>query len=58
MVEYNWGLPGIVGSADQLLASQDTRERIPFDLAGLFQFGRAERTQKVFLNPSTGQIKH
>ena len=58
MVEYNWGLPGISGSADQVLASQNAREGIPFDLAGMFRFGDADRTRKVFLNPSTGQIKH
>jgi phospholipase C len=55
MVEYNWDLPGISGSADQLLASQDARERIPFDLAGMFSFGHSKRPRRLFLNPDTGQ---
>ncbi len=57
LVEYNWGLPGIPGSADQALRHTDHSEGIPFDLAGLFRFhgehGRHER--RLFLDPSTGQ---
>ena len=57
LVEYNWGLPGIPGSADQVLRHTDHSEGIPFDLAGLFRLhgehGRHER--RLFLDPSTGQ---
>jgi phospholipase C len=57
LIEYNWGLPGIPGSFDQILSARDRAERIPFDLAGLFRFGdRPART--VFLNPATGQPRH
>ncbi|HET9051914.1 MAG TPA: alkaline phosphatase family protein, partial [Candidatus Dormibacteraeota bacterium] len=52
-IEYNWGLPGISGSADQLLASLDGTEGAAFDLAGLFDF--RGRTPRMFLDPSTGQ---
>jgi phospholipase C len=53
-VEYNWRLPAIDGSADQLLAAGDGAGRIPFDLAGLFRFeGRPNR--RLTLDPSTGQ---
>ena len=54
-VEYNWHLPGIPGSADQILAARDRREGLPFDLAGMFDFNQARRTPKLILNPSTGQ---
>ncbi len=37
-VEYNWRLPGIPGSADQVLSKLDRREGIRFDLAGSFDF--------------------
>ena len=53
-VEYNWGLPGISGSADQLLSGKDHSEGIPFDLAGMFRFyGRVN--SPLILNPDTGQ---
>jgi phospholipase C len=53
LIEYNWRLPGIPGSADQILAGND---RIPFDLAGMFRFaGRRSENDKLFLNPMTGQ---
>ncbi len=55
LIEYNWGLPGIAGSADQLLAKQDRREGIPFDLAGLFNFGRSHGAPRLFLDPATGR---
>ena len=38
LIEYNWHLPGIPGSFDQVLAPTDGRDGIPFDLAGLFDF--------------------
>jgi phospholipase C len=55
-VEYNWGLPGIPGSADQVLAAngKDAGEGIPFDLAGMFEF-EGKKNGKLFLNPTTGQ---
>ena len=53
-VEYNWGLPGISGSADQVLSGKDRSEGIPFDLAGMFRFyGRVN--SPLILNPDTGQ---
>ena len=56
LVEYNWDLPGIPGSADQVLRHTDHNEGIPFDLSGLFRF-HTERGQdrRLFLDPSTGQ---
>jgi len=54
LVEYNWRLPGIPGSADQLLAGRDRRHGLPFDLAGLFDFNGAHNG-KLILDPSTGQ---
>ena len=53
-VEYNWRLPGIPGSADQVLAKTDRSERVPFDLAGLFDF-RHPNGQRLILSPVTGQ---
>jgi phospholipase C len=62
LVEYNWRLPSISGSADQVLTSTDRAERIPFDLAGVFSFrdehgffGHDQRSSKLFLDPTTGQ---
>jgi phospholipase C len=56
-VEYNWGLPGIPGSADQRLASGDEAHGLPFDLARMFRFGgRGDR--RLILNPDTGQPAH
>jgi phospholipase C len=54
LVEYNWGLPGIPGSADQLLAKRDRKHGRPFDLAGMFSF-RGTPNGQLILNPSTGQ---
>jgi phospholipase C len=54
LIEYNWALAGIPGSADQVLAGKDASESVPFDLAGLFEFG-GRRQGKLFLNPTTGQ---
>jgi phospholipase C len=54
-VEYNWGLPGITGSADQVLAGRDASEGVAFDLAGMLQFGEDEANGKLLLNPVTGQ---
>jgi phospholipase C len=53
-VEYNWGLPGISGSADQVLKSRDLSEGIPFDLAGMFDF-RSDGNPRLILDPATGQ---
>jgi phospholipase C len=54
LVEYNWRLPAISGSADQLLAGSDAANGIPFDLAGLFDFS-GPRNQRLLLDPATGQ---
>ena len=54
-VEYNWGLPRISGSADQVLKSRDSSEGIPFDLAGMFNFGD-QRNSKLILDPASGQL--
>jgi phospholipase C len=53
-VEYNWGLAGIPGSADQALAGRDAGEGVPFDLAGMLEFG-GKANGKLYLNPVTGQ---
>jgi phospholipase C len=55
-IEYNWGLPGIPGSADQVLQHRDQSERVPFDLAGLFDFS-APHGPTLILDPVTGQPK-
>ena len=55
-IEYNWRLPGIQGSADQILAGRDQASGIPFDLAGMFDFG-ARHTTPLILDPATGQPK-
>jgi phospholipase C len=56
-VEYNWRLPGIPGSADQLLTSQDQAAGNAFDLAGLFDFS-GPRDRRLILDPATGQPTH
>jgi phospholipase C len=53
-VEYNWGLPGISGSADQVLSNRDEAAGIPFDLAGMFSFD-GHRNHRLILDPNTGQ---
>jgi phospholipase C len=55
-VEYNWGLPGIPGSFDHALASKDASEGVPFDLAGMFEFGDTANG-KLLLDPVTGRLK-
>jgi phospholipase C len=57
LIEYNWGLPGIPGSFDQALAGKDLSEGVPFDMAGLFNFGPGTN-QRLFLDPITGQPFH
>jgi phospholipase C len=54
-VEYNWGLSGIAGSADQVLKRRDESAGIPFDLAGMFNFGSREGDRKLLLDPATGE---
>ena len=54
LIEDNWSLPGIPGSADQVLAGRDASEGVPFDLAGMFEFS-GKRDGKLYLNPTTGQ---
>jgi phospholipase C len=56
-IEYNWGLSAIAGSADQLLATQDRTEGVPFDIAGMFDF-RGPRDRRLILDPATGQPTH
>jgi phospholipase C len=53
-VEYNWQLPAIAGSFDQAQAQTDKTEHVPFDLAGMFEFGGAANPP-LPLNPNTGQ---
>jgi phospholipase C len=53
-IEYNWGLPSISGSADQIQSSVDATEGVPFDLAGLFDF-RGPHDRRLILDPATGQ---
>ena len=53
-IEYNWGLPGIPGSADQVLSTTDQVEKIPFDLAGMFDFS-SPHGPTLILSPTTGQ---
>ncbi len=53
-VEYNWGLAGIPGSADDVLAAKDAGEGVPFDLAGMLEFA-GRRNGRLYLNPTTGQ---
>ena len=38
LVEYNWHLPGIPGSADHILSRLDRFEGLKFDLAGMLDF--------------------
>ncbi len=52
-IQYNWRLPGIPGSADQVLAAKDQSEHIPFDLANMFDF--SGENGKLILNPVTGE---
>jgi phospholipase C len=54
-VEYNWGLPGIPGSADQLLGATDKANGLPFDIAGMLSFRGEGRAHKLILDPTTGQ---
>jgi phospholipase C len=62
LVEYNWRLPSIRGSADVIQAGLDSSEGVPFDIARMFDFrdahgffGHDGRGGKLFLDPSTGQ---
>jgi len=55
-IEYNWGLPAISGSFDQVLAATDKAEGLPFDLAGLFNFNPGHTQPAVQLDPVTGQV--
>jgi phospholipase C len=56
-VEYNWRLPSITGSADQIQSSVDAAEGVPFDLAGLFNFA-GPRDRRLILDPARGQPTH
>jgi phospholipase C len=53
-IEYNWKLPGLPGSADQILSRQDRSQGMPFDLAGMFEF-RHPQAGRLTLDPATGQ---
>jgi phospholipase C len=53
-VEYNWHLPAIAGSFDQAQSKVDKSERVPFDLAGMFEFD-SRPNPPLPLNPVTGQ---
>jgi phospholipase C len=52
-IEYNWRLPGIPGSADQVLAGVDQKAGIPFDLAGMFNFDQLN--SRLILDPASGR---
>jgi phospholipase C len=54
LIEYNWHLPGIPGSADQVLAKLDRSQGIRFDLEGMFDFNRPQ-AKKLILSPVTGE---
>jgi phospholipase C len=54
-IEYNWILPAIPGSYDQALAKTDGAERIPFDLAGMFDFDSHVPNRALMLDPCCGQ---
>jgi hypothetical protein len=54
-IEYNWHLPAIPGSFDQALKSADAAKGLPFDLAGMFDFGNCDQPA-LPLSPTTGQI--
>jgi phospholipase C len=55
LVEYNWHLPAIAGSYDQLLTRLDAMQGLKFDLAGLFNF-RRPLNRRLFLFPSNGVV--
>ena len=55
-VEYNWHLPAITGSFDQVLASKDAAEGVPFDLSGMFDFAHPSSAPTFPLDSATGQI--
>ena len=50
-IEYNWHLPGIPGSADQVLVQGGPPEGIKFDLAGMFDF---KHPQGAEVDPQPG----
>jgi phospholipase C len=52
LIEYNWRLPAIPGSADSLLSHQGGCGRT-FDLAGMFSFG-GRPNGRLVLDPATG----
>jgi phospholipase C len=54
-IEYNWALPGIAGSFDQAQSKVDQGEHVPFDLAGMFEFGGHSASPALPLSPVTGQ---
>jgi phospholipase C len=54
LIEYNWRLPGIPGSADQVLSGLDRSHGLRFDLQGMFDF-KHPKGQQLILNPVTGQ---
>ncbi len=54
-VEYNWHLPGIPGSSDQVLAKADAAQGLKFDLGGLFNF-RPPVNRRLWLFPSNGEL--
>ena len=54
-VEYNWHLPGIAGSADQILAKKAKGKKFTFDLANMFDFNGKGRAKKLILSPTTGK---
>jgi phospholipase C len=54
LIEYNWHLPGIPGSADQVLSGLDRSRGLKFDLAGMFDF-KHPQGQQLILGTVTGE---
>ncbi len=57
LIEYNWRLGTIPGSADLIQAGLDHSEGVPFDIARMFEFRRegVQHGGTLFLDPTTGQ---
>jgi phospholipase C len=54
-VEYNWHLPGIKGSFDQVLDPLDHHEGVRFDLGGMFDFKAPPNNAPFILDQNTGE---
>jgi phospholipase C len=54
-VEYNWRLPGIAGSADQIVRKQAKSSKLKFDLENMFDFKGKGPAKKLILNAASGK---